>query len=93
MSVCASVQLETHSPENTNKITDVRAHTCTTFHFLLLLLYVMEICLPTKRAFWAVDTCRCSLSFGSLIFVTWLDNWTIVDYTDKQQHKPICSYI
>ena len=26
------MQLEIHSPENTNKITDVRALTCTTFH-------------------------------------------------------------
>ena len=34
MSVCASVQLEMHRPENTNKITDVRALTCTTFHFI-----------------------------------------------------------
>ena len=33
VSVCASVQLEIHSPENTNKITDVRAFTCTIFHF------------------------------------------------------------
>ena len=41
MSVCASVQLEMHSPENTNKITDVGALTCCTF--LLLLLYMMEI--------------------------------------------------
>ena len=29
VSVCASVQLEIHSPENANKITDVRALTCT----------------------------------------------------------------
>ena len=28
------MQLEIHSPENTNKITDVRALTCTTFHFI-----------------------------------------------------------
>ena len=35
MSVCASVQPEMHSPENRNKITDVRALTCTTFHFIL----------------------------------------------------------
>ena len=35
VSVCASVQLEIHRPENTNKITDVRALTCTTFHFIL----------------------------------------------------------
>ena len=33
-SVRASVQLEIHSPENTNKITDVLAFTCTTFHFI-----------------------------------------------------------
>ena len=36
MSVCASVQIEIHSPENTNKITDVTALTCTTFHFVFL---------------------------------------------------------
>ena len=35
VSVCASVQLEMHRPENANKITDVRALTCTTFHFIL----------------------------------------------------------
>ena len=40
VSVSASAQLEKHSPENTNKITDVQALTCTTFH--LLLLYIME---------------------------------------------------
>ena len=34
MPVCASVQLEIHRPENTNKITDVRTLTCATFHFL-----------------------------------------------------------
>ena len=34
VSVCASVQLEMHRPENTNKITDVRALTCTTFHLI-----------------------------------------------------------
>ena len=34
VSVCASVQLEMHRPENTNKITDIRALTCTTFHFM-----------------------------------------------------------
>ena len=34
VSVCASVQLEMHRPEKTNKITDVRALTCTTFHFI-----------------------------------------------------------
>ena len=34
VSVCASVQLEIHSPENTNKITEVGALTCTTFHFI-----------------------------------------------------------
>ena len=33
VSVCARVQLEMHMPENTNKITDVRALTCTIFHF------------------------------------------------------------
>ena len=35
MSVCASVQLEMHMLENTNKITDVRALTCTTFTLYL----------------------------------------------------------
>ena len=35
VSVCASIQLEMHRPENMNKITDVRAPTCTTFHFYL----------------------------------------------------------
>ena len=35
MSVCASVQQEMHRPENTNKITDVRALTCTTFNLNL----------------------------------------------------------
>ena len=36
VSVCASVQLERHSPENTNMITDVGpgALTCTTIHFI-----------------------------------------------------------
>ena len=34
VSVCASIQLEMHRPENRNKITDVRALTCTTFHFI-----------------------------------------------------------
>ena len=35
MSVCVSVQLEMHRPENMNKITDVQALTCsTTFHFI-----------------------------------------------------------
>ena len=34
VSVCASVQLEMHRPENTDKITDVQALTCTTFHFI-----------------------------------------------------------
>ena len=29
------MQLEIHSLENRNKITDVRALTCTTFHFIL----------------------------------------------------------
>ena len=36
VSVCASVYLEIHSPKNTNKITDVRALTCTTFHFIFI---------------------------------------------------------
>ena len=34
MSVCASIQLEMHWPQNTNKTTDVRALTCTIFHFI-----------------------------------------------------------
>ena len=34
VSVCASEQLEMHRPEDKNKITDVRALTCTTFHFI-----------------------------------------------------------
>ena len=50
MSVCVSVQLEMHSPENTNKITDVRALICTVIHFILYLtftasLYDGKICL------------------------------------------------
>ena len=49
VSVCARIQLEIHSPENANKITEVRALTCTTFHFIfnfLMLLFMMEkICL------------------------------------------------
>ena len=32
--VCASVQLETQSPENTNMITDELTLTCTTFCFI-----------------------------------------------------------
>ena len=35
MSVFASVHIEMHRPENTNKITDVRALTCTTFNLYL----------------------------------------------------------
>ena len=35
MSVCASVQLEMHRPENTNKFTDVWAIKCTAFHLNL----------------------------------------------------------
>ena len=35
VSVCTSVQLEMHRPENINKITDVLALTCTTFHLYL----------------------------------------------------------
>ena len=34
MSVCATVQLEMHRPEDANKITDVPALACTTFHFV-----------------------------------------------------------
>ena len=44
-SVCTSVKLEIHSPGNTNKMTDVRAHTCTAFYFifkLLPLFYMIE---------------------------------------------------
>ena len=40
MSVCARIQLEMHSPENTNKITEVREFTCTKFDCILL--YMME---------------------------------------------------
>ena len=36
-SVCASVQLEIHSPGNMNKMTDVQAHTCTEFYFIFKL--------------------------------------------------------
>ena len=47
MSVCASVQLEMHRPENMNKITDVRALTLhyDVLHLILyltLFLYMME---------------------------------------------------
>ena len=42
VSVCASVQLEIHSPENMNMITDVRALTCTT-HFILYLTFTASI--------------------------------------------------
>ena len=44
-SVCASVQLEIHSPGNMNKMTEVRALTCTAFYFLFKLLpsfYLIE---------------------------------------------------
>ena len=34
VSVFVSIQLEIHSPENMNKITDVPALTCTTFLFV-----------------------------------------------------------
>ena len=34
VSVCVSVQLEIHSPENTNMITVERTLTCTTFYFI-----------------------------------------------------------
>ena len=34
VSVCASVQLEIHSLENTNKITDARELACSTFRFI-----------------------------------------------------------
>ena len=34
VSVCAIEQLEIHSPENTNKITNERALACSTFHFI-----------------------------------------------------------
>ena len=36
---CASVQLEIHRPENTNKITDVRALTCTIYLTFTTSLY------------------------------------------------------
>ena len=52
-----------------------------------------KLALSTKRAFRAVDIYRCSLFVWVTVFVTWLDNWNIVDYADKQQRKPICSYI
>ena len=91
VSVCASVQLEIHSPENTNMITDVWA--LNVLHFILYIyvdyFYVWLKNMPvfiwewwdqyvdpfietlgkwvlqTKRAFWAVDINRCSLSFES----------------------------
>ena len=47
--VCASVQLEIHSLENTNKITDVRALTCTTFHFNCFILTVSILTSRKKR--------------------------------------------
>ena len=34
VNVRVSVQLEKHSPEKTNKITDIRTLTCITFHFI-----------------------------------------------------------
>ena len=41
MSVCASVQLEMHMPENTNKITDVRhLHV---LHFILYLSFTASL--------------------------------------------------
>ena len=41
MSVCASVQLEIHRPENTNKITDVRhLHE---LHFILYLIFTASL--------------------------------------------------
>ena len=43
MSVCASVQLEMHRPENMNKITDVRALTCTTFHLIFYLTFTASL--------------------------------------------------
>ena len=45
MRLYASVQLEIRSPGNTNKMTDVRALTCTAFYFifnLLPLLFFIE---------------------------------------------------
>ena len=36
-SVCTSVQQEIHSPGNTNKMTDARAHTCTAFCFIIII--------------------------------------------------------
>ena len=46
---CASIKLEIHSPGNTNKMTDVRALTCTAFYFIYknftVSLYNRKICL------------------------------------------------
>ena len=53
VSVCASGLLEMHRPENTNKITDVRALTCTSFHFIFN-FYCFSIC-------WKI----CMFSYGS----------------------------
>ena len=41
-SVCASEQLEIHSPENTNKIPEVRTLTCT-IHFILYLTFTASL--------------------------------------------------
>ena len=43
MFVCASVQLEIHSPENRNKITDVQGLTCTVLHFILYLAFTASL--------------------------------------------------
>ena len=46
------MQLEIHSPENTNKITDVRALTCTPFHFIfnLYCLFIWWKNIPVVRS-------------------------------------------
>ena len=44
MSVCASVQLEMHRPENTNKITDVgHLHVLHVLHFILYLTFTASL--------------------------------------------------
>ena len=54
-SVCASVQLEIHSPGNTSKMTVVRALTCTAFYYIFKLLpsfYLIENYLIEKYVFY-----------------------------------------
>ena len=43
VSVCERVQLEVHSPENTSKITAVRALSCTLFHFIFNFNYSISL--------------------------------------------------